>query len=95
MGSAVAVFASAFGVAAMAGLAAWLRSDRELTRKSVCAATLNSGVLGLGVSLLWYNQFRENIYYLVGLCMLAGLGGMAMVEAIVAAVQRVITPGVK
>jgi hypothetical protein len=70
----------AFGVSALAGLAALLRSDTAMTRKTVAAHVLNAGVLGLGISLVWYSQFRDNVHLLVGLCVIVGLGGMSSVE---------------
>jgi CHASE2 domain-containing sensor protein len=84
------VFVSAFGVSALAGLAALLRSDRHVDGQAVAAHTLNSGILGLGICLLWYSQFRENVHFLVGLCVLAGLGGMATVELVTDAVRQLL-----
>lgn len=85
MNSAFYVFASAFAVSALAGLAALLRSDKELSRKNVAAHVLNSGIMGLGLSLLWYVKFQENLYFLIGLCVVAGLGGMTTVDLVVEA----------
>jgi CHASE2 domain-containing sensor protein len=76
----VVVFLSAFGVAAMGGLATLLRSDLPITRKSVATSMLNCGLLGLGISLLWYSQFQDNLFFLVGLCVVAGLGGNASID---------------
>jgi hypothetical protein len=69
------VFASAFLVSAFAGLAALLRSDSKINVKSIFSALLNSGCLGLAISLCWYSKFSDNIFSLVGICLLAGLGG--------------------
>lgn len=82
------VFISAFGVSSFAGLASLLRSGLPLTRKSVASHMLNSGVLGLGISLLWYSKMRDNVHFLVGLCVLAGLGGMASVDMFVEFAKR-------
>jgi hypothetical protein len=77
------IFASAFAVSALAGLASLLRSDKPVTWKSATSHASNCGILGLGISLLWYSEFKDNAQFLVGLCVLAGLGGMATVELFV------------
>lgn len=82
------VFISAFGVASFAGLAALLRSGTALTYINVLSAIMNSGIMGLGIALLWYTKFQDNIYFLIGVCVLAGLGGASMVEFVVAAFKR-------
>ncbi len=74
------VFVSSFGLASCAGLASLLRSERSLSALKVASAMLNSGLLGLGLSLLWYERFRDNIYALVGATVLAGMGGAPFVE---------------
>jgi hypothetical protein len=74
------IFIAAFGLSACASLAALLRSGKPLHRLSVTISVLNSGFLGLGFSLLWYTSFQENIYALLGVCVLSGLGGMTTVE---------------
>lgn len=74
------IFLTSFAVAALAGLAALLRSGNPLTTKSTLSALLNSGFLGLAMSLLWYSSFRDNIYFLVGLSVLSGLGGNLTIE---------------
>jgi hypothetical protein len=82
MSDALGVFMSAFAVSAFAGLAALLRSGSKLGWIPVCNALLNSGFLGLGISLLWYTQFKDDLYFLVGVCVLAGLGGMTTVDLV-------------
>ena len=84
----VGVFVSAFVVSALAGLAALLRTKEKIGVHNVLAALFNSGFLGLGISLLWYNQYRDNIYFLVGICVVAGLGGMATVEFVLMAIKK-------
>ena len=77
------VFLSSFFLAAFAGLAALLRSGTPLTTYSITSAVANSGLLGLGISLLWYAKYQDNLYFLVGICTLAGLGGMKTVEMVI------------
>lgn len=81
----IGVFVSSFGVSAFAGLAALLRSGNKLTRIGVISALLNSGLLGLAIALLWYTKFQGNIYFLIGTCVLSGLGGMASIEFVLKA----------
>jgi hypothetical protein len=85
------VFAASFGVSGFAGLAALLRSGNQLTSKSVISAGLNSGLLGLGVCLVWYHQYVNDVHMLLGLCLLSGLGGMTTVDFVTDFVRRAIT----
>jgi hypothetical protein len=81
------VFLSAFGVSSFAGLAALLRAGKQVTGLAVFSAILNSGMLGLAIALVWYTKFQDNIYFLIGICVLAGLGGATMVDFVVAAIK--------
>ena len=74
------VFLCSFVLAALAGLAALLRSEAQLTRKALLSASLNSGLLGLAICLIWYTRFTSNLFLLVGLTIMAGMGGTATVE---------------
>ncbi len=84
----VQLFATAFGVSGLGGLAALLRSSQKVTRKSVATYTLNTGAVGLAIALIWYTQFRDNLQLLVGLCVVAGLSGMASVDFLLEATKR-------
>jgi hypothetical protein len=77
------VFISAFGVSSFAGLAALLRAGKRVNTGAVFTAMLNSGMIGLGIATLWYTKFQDNIYFLIGICILAGLGGATLVEFVV------------
>lgn len=79
------VFISAFGVSSFAGLAALLRAGKPINVVAVFSAILNSGLLGLALALLWYHKFQDNVYFLIGICVLAGLGGATMVDFILQA----------
>lgn len=76
------VFLSAFGVSAFAGLATYLRFSRKMSGMSLFSAMLNAGCLGLAISLLWYQHYRnsENVYGLIGICVLAGMGGSTVTD---------------
>lgn len=82
---ALAIFCSAFGVSAFAGLATLLRFARKLSKLTVVSAMLNAGFLGLAISLLWYQNYRkaENIYGLIGVCVLAGMGGSTLTDILI------------
>ena len=74
------LFICAYLVSGLAGIGAALRSGREITVMYLISSFVNSGFLGLALSLLWYNYFSENQFFLVGLCVLAGLGGTATID---------------
>jgi ABC-type uncharacterized transport system permease subunit len=80
--NALSVFCSAFGVAAFAGLATLLRFARKLSKLTVVSAMLNAGFLGLAIALIWYQNYRnaENVYGLIGVCVLAGMGGSTLTD---------------
>jgi hypothetical protein len=94
------VFIAAFVIAGLGGLAALLRSARELSWRNALSALLSSGLMGLTIALLWYNYFegKQNIYFLLGLCGLAGLGGVTVIDFILKIAKKgglsiVIQPG--
>lgn len=77
----VVTFILATLLSSFAGLAALLRTPNKPTNiKNIITYMLNSGILGLIISLLWYFKFKDNIYFLIGLCVAAGLGGLGFVE---------------
>lgn len=84
----ILILVSAFLISACAGLASLLRSGSPLGGMRILSATLNSGLLGLGICLVWYSRFQDNLYFLVGVCVMAGLGGMATVEYTLAALRK-------
>jgi hypothetical protein len=80
-------FVAAFVLSFVSGLTAHLREGKPCNPWSAClafAATagLSSGFLGLGLALLWYQKFQDNVYFLIGVCVLAGLCGRPMVDAV-------------
>lgn len=83
--NAIAVFCSAFGVSSFAGLATLLRFAKKLTKLSIISAMLNAGFMGLAISLLWYQNYRnaENIYGLIGICVVAGMGGGTLTDILI------------
>lgn len=76
------VFLSAFGVSSFAGLATYLRFSRKLALLSFLSAVMNAGCMGLAIALIWYQHYRksENVYGLIGICVLAGMGGSTVTD---------------
>jgi len=70
----------AFFGASFAGLATQLRNGKVLTTRSIAAAMLNSGFIGMIIFLMGFQMFTDNIHYLIGLCLLAGIGGSTMLD---------------
>lgn len=81
----LSVFAAAFGVSSFAGLATLLRFGRKLSKLAVVSSMLNAGFLGLAISLIWYQNYREaaNIHGLIGICVLAGMGGSTITDILI------------
>lgn len=84
----IGVFISAFALSSFAGLAALLRGGAKLTWVSVIAAMLNSGLLGTVIVMIWYTQFVDNIFCLLGGAILCGMGGMTAVDFIITAIKK-------
>lgn len=78
------ILASCFTVSSIAGLAQLLRSDRPLTWRNIVSAVLYSGISGLIIGLLWFNYFSgsDNVYFLVGISGLAGIGSVSILDLI-------------
>lgn len=82
------VFVSSFFLASFAGGAALLRSGAPLNWKSVLSSTLNSGLIGLAIALLYITQFGDNVYFLIGSACLAGMGGSTAIDFILTAIKK-------
>lgn len=88
MSDTLLLFVSAFAVSGLAGLAALLRSGAPLRVLGICSSVLNGGLLGMGLSMVWLESFRETPHVLVGLCILLGLGGVPTLEFILGLLRR-------
>lgn len=82
------LFIAAFFVSAFSGLAACLRTQTDLQPMRLTSALLNSGLLGLGVCMLWYYQFQDRIYTLIGVCILLGLSGQTALDWVLKAFRQ-------
>jgi len=76
------VLLSAFAISSFGGIAAVMRSKEPLLMRRVIGAGMYSGAIGLIVCLLWYNFFdgKDNIYFLLGISGLAGIGGANVLD---------------
>ncbi|WP_090456236.1 hypothetical protein [Nitrosospira sp. Nsp1] len=79
-GDSLLLAALAFFGASFAGLATQLRSGNALTRRAVASAMLNSGLIGSIIALLGYRTFAEDLPYLMGMSLLAGIGGATILD---------------
>lgn len=75
-------------VSGLSGIAALLRTESNFTLGRTLVVLLNSALLGLGLSLVWWGSFSENPNVLVGLCVLIGLGGQPVLEMILGALRN-------
>lgn len=78
----------AFFGASFAGLATQLRTGKEVTWRAITAAMLNSGFIGSIIALVGYKQFADNLPYLLGISLLAGIGGASMIDFFLLLIQR-------
>lgn len=86
--SLVAIFALAFLTSMFSGIAAFLRSKQPITPMAIVAAGMNSGCLGLGLTLSFYSKFKDNITVLLGFSILVGLSGASGLDFALNAFQR-------
>lgn len=75
-------------VSALSGVAALMRTEPAWTYGKLWMVVMNSGLLGLGLSLVWWESFSTNPNVLVGICILIGLGGQPMLEVILSLLQK-------
>jgi hypothetical protein len=79
-----------FGVAALAGIASLLRSNKPADVRSCLTVALNSGLFGAGLAMFWYEWWggAEKPALMVGASVIAGLGGLALIEFFIAALRE-------
>lgn len=85
----IRVLAAAFAISSLGGLAALLRSKHQLTWRSITSALLWSGLAGLLIALTWFNYYNDqgNIYFLLAVSGLAGIGGTTVVDFVIQLVK--------
>lgn len=89
MDNSLTIFVCAFIVSGLSSTAALLRSSDPLSFRKFISSFLNSGMLGLGIALLWYNHFFQDLYFLIGLSLVAGLTGVKGVEVALGWAQKI------
>lgn len=83
------VLISCFSLSSLSSIAALLRSNKEVTFRQIAATSLYSGFLGLAIGLVWFNYFSPtNIFFLIGVSVLAGLGGTSLLDLVLAMLSR-------
>lgn len=82
------LIAATFCTSSFAGLAALLRSGRRLTLVAIVSSMLNSGLLGMILFLVGYQKYQGNPYLLVGISILAGLGGMTIIDFAIQVIEK-------
>ena len=82
------VFAAALAASATAGIAAYLRSNKPVTKLALITAALNSGLLGLAISLLLIDKMKGTPFFLIGVCVITGLSGAAGLDLVLTAIQK-------
>jgi uncharacterized membrane protein len=75
-------FALAFGITAMAGLAVLLKSTLVLTCRNIVGCILHTGAMGVGIAMLGYSFWGTWTWYILGLNILVGLGGVSLFKFI-------------
>lgn len=84
------LFGGIYIVASIGGVAALLRSKRELTTRMFWSAFLNSGLASVGMAFILYESLP--VYKLIGVSVLCGVGGVSIVDATVQALApKIIT----
>ena len=78
------VLGLAFSLSSVAGLAALLRSNQQLTTRAVFSAFLNSGLTGGVIGAIWWNWYggSGHPWFMLGVSTLAGLGGPVFLDFI-------------
>jgi hypothetical protein len=84
----ISLVITAFITAGLAGVAALLRAKTELSVRTVLSALLNAGALGAGLARVLFTWLGDNTWFLLGLCLLAGLGGMTALGFVLAIIRQ-------
>lgn len=76
------LFGFIFTVSSVAGLASFLRSSQPFNARYVISAFLNSGLFGVSVAAIWYEYYggAAHPWFMVGVSILAGLGGTSAID---------------
>ena len=76
-------------VTEMTGIAQLLRSGEPITKRAIASVILNSGLFGVAVAALMIDQVGIDSWALiVGISVLSGLGGNALIEMAIAILKK-------
>ena len=78
----ISVFVLSTVLSILAGFGYIVRNNEELKLRMFINSAINNGLCGLAISMIWIYKFREQIYILVGFCIIIGLMGQAGVDFI-------------
>lgn len=78
----VFIFASIFSI--LGGIAYICRTKEVIKLRDIVSSSLNTGLCGLALSMIWYYKFEGQIYVLMGLCILVSLMGSVGVDWVLA-----------
>lgn len=81
------LLAVVFAVTSLSGLAALLRSGKPITWAAAASTMLYSGLIGTAIFAMLYSRFEEDIPLLIGVSILAGLGGGSLLDFMKAVFQ--------
>lgn len=84
------IILSSMSISSFGGIAALLASKKELTLRSLVAATVYSAVMGTIIALLWMEEYGKsgNPWFLIGVAGLAGIGGINVIDLVVIAAKK-------
>lgn len=85
-------FLATFSLSSFAGLAALLRGGDKLTYRAVASAMMNSGFMGIVIYTIGSKVYagNENVWFLMGISTLAGLGGNTAIDFFLTLAKSVI-----
>ena len=74
----------------LAGCAALLRSGKELDKRSFCSVILNSGMMAIVIcTFVFWHYGTESVWLPIALSVLAGLGGIDLINFSLALLMKV------
>ena len=77
------VLLSCFTISSLGGFFSYLRSDNKFRLRDAVAITFYTGLVGLVIGLLWFTWFApDNLFFLIGVSGLAGLGGSTAIDIV-------------
>lgn len=79
------LFGGIFLVCSVGGIASLIKGKQKITWRMIFSAALNSGLFGLGISLLIYDRLPVNL--VLGVSVISGIGGASLADAVFQAIR--------